>query len=893
MLLFSLFTKGQVARYMLMPEILPRIRSFIDEGFKSLAVFMALVYRSVRLLPENHPYVSGSFAQNFTIRDVITAASKELKFNIKHIDQIIVFFSLIAGMILLALQFVILFAAVFINSASAADMPSNYRDFFNTPNPDQDLALRILDSVFGVPGIFNSSAEKGTPFHDALQGLFQFYSIGLLVVAGIILAYFIFVVLAETAQTGTPFGKRYNHAWAPIRLVAGIALLIPISSGLNSAQWITLYAAKFGSGFATVGWNKFNEEVQDNFIEKEQTVGAPNVPELKDLAAFMMTAHTCREAYKITHKEEIGNKIKAYIFNPNNNTAIPIADSPMLQDYENAKEMSKGGVIQIIFGVQNDNIDFYKDHDANIFPFCGRLSLVANDPFKDDGGSDSSGADDDGFSIIEARYFFLVARAWSSGNDRFSNTIREEALKIATKTLTNEGVGETPDKSIRTEVVEEWEEMIEQGIDIAIPKITNKINEDEEFKKYGWGGAGIWYNRIANVNGRLTTAVLNKPQIKQYAFVMELTCKENRQNNSSTIQNECYYPSLSKGAKIHYDNEKDQDLATTMNESYQFWYDTDDGFTNNVFIDTINAILGTEGIFSLCKNADIHPIAQLSVAGKGLVEAAIRNIGFSIGGGLAAVIPYFGPVSAAAGGFFGSIASIGLLIGFILYYMVPLLPFLYFFFAVGTWVRGIFEAMVGVPLWALAHIRIDGEGLPGQAASTGYFLIFEVFVRPILILFGLLASVLIFAAMVKILNEVFYLVASNASGFGGESATTCGQTSSGGSPTGETSAVTGSAEYYRGPIDQFFFTVLYAIIVYLTAMSSFKLIDMIPNKILRWMGSGDKTFSDDAGQTAEGVLTKVAVGGSLLGGQIGGVAQGAGKSVTEAGTGAYKLATEE
>ena len=886
MLLFSLFTKGQIARYMLTPEILPRIRSFMDDGFKSLAVFMALVYRSVKLLPDNHPYVSGSLAQNFTIRDVITAASGELKFNIKHIDQIVVFFSLIAGMILLALQFVILFAAIFINSASATDMPSNYREFFNTPNPDGDLALTILDSVFGVPNLFNSGAEIGTPFHNALQGLFQFYSIGLLVVAAIILVYFIFVVLAETAQTGTPFGKRYNHAWAPIRLVAGIALLIPIGSGLNSAQWITLYAAKFGSGFATVGWNKFNEEADDQYIEQDATVAAPNVPELKDLAAFATIVHACRLSYEDV-REDIGKNIKPYLFNPDNNEAIELSNNPMLQDYENAKKMSKGGVIHIIIGEKSSSKKGYDDFDGNVFPYCGRLSLITTDPFGDKSKT-SSESEDNGFSIVEARYFFLTARMLSTMNDYLSNPLQEVAGEMVDRILKSEVVLDPPDKKIQTKVLKEMEEFVQQGIDIAIPKITSQIYSDKEYKKYGWGGAGIWYNKIANVNGRLTTAILSKPAIKQYSFVMEETCKENRQNNSSTIQNECYGLELSKGQKIHYEDARDRTMALILYDTFNWWYESDDNLTNNIFIDTINAILGTEGIFNLCKNADKHPIAQLSVAGRGLIEAAIRNIGFSIGGGLAAIVPYFGPVAAAAGGFFGSIASIGLLIGFILYYMVPLLPFLYFFFAVGTWIRGIFEAMVGVPLWALAHIRIDGEGLPGQAASTGYFLIFEVFVRPILILFGLLASVLVFGAMVKILNEVFYLVASNASGFGGEAATVCGQTGSGESPTGETSAVTGSAEYYRGPIDQFFFTVLYAIIVYLTAMSSFKLIDNIPNKILRWMGSGDKTFSDDAGQTAEGVLTKVAVGGSLLGGQVGGVAQGAGKSVTEAGTGIVK-----
>jgi conjugal transfer/type IV secretion protein DotA/TraY len=68
------------------------------------------------------------------------------------------------------------------------------------------------------------------------------------------MTYFAIVVVAETAQTGTPFGKRFNSLWAPLRLVMAFGLLIPISYGLNSGQYIVLYAAKYGANFATNGW---------------------------------------------------------------------------------------------------------------------------------------------------------------------------------------------------------------------------------------------------------------------------------------------------------------------------------------------------------------------------------------------------------------------------------------------------------------------------------------------------------------------------------------------------------------------------------------------------------------------------------------------------------------
>jgi hypothetical protein len=90
----------------------------------------------------------------------------------------------------------------------------------------------------------------------------------------------------------------------------------------------------------------------------------------------------------------------------------------------------------------------------------------------------------------------------------------------------------------------------------------------------------------------------------------------------------------------------------------------------------------------------------------------------------------------------------------------------------------------------------------------------------------------------------------------------------------------------RGIIDQFFYTIIYTIIVYLMATASFKLIDAIPDNILRWGGMGASTFSDTNQESIEGIQRYVAMGGMVQGEQItGGVmgaAEGAGRA---AGTG--------
>ena len=863
-------TKGQVLKYAFLPQVLPRFRDLISSGFANLAYFMALVYRATNILPDNHVYLKQSSIGKYTIRNVVTEASNHLVFDKQHIDQVIIFFALLAGIFILIAQFAILLVAIFINPA-AAQLPTVIGEFFVTPQPAEDIAFRLLDSVFGVPDIFDSNVPTEQPFHQALHALFQLYSFGLLVVAVIILIYFIFAIVAETAQTGTPFGRRYNHVWAPIRLVVGVGMLVPMAFGLNAGQWITLYAAKFGSGFATTGWIIFNDTVNGAYLAREDLVARPKIPELHDVAAFMMIAKACRYGWALKGGEDIfgtpdNPNIRMWIINDDEQVNPQPATS-----YGAAVNHSNGRDIHIRFGISNPD---YTEETDEVHPHCGDLVLQNTELFHEWDTASEIPPETTGTQDINQAYYLLIWNMWHNNYQGMENTARA----FMDRRLDNDAIATDPDSGFKNTIINTAQNQIDSIVGPAVNKAAADYEPDANIRRLGWGGAAIWYNQIADVNGRLTSAALNKPQIKAYPKVMEDTCEQNKQQNNNTSPEECYDPALSKGKQVQYVAKVQGNIGAGLGDLFDYWHRDPQDQTGSVFIDVVNAILGTQGLFDMCENADVHPLAQLSALGKGMMESAIRNLGLSLGTGAAGILtPFFGPTLSAASDFLGTVASIGILIGFILYYIVPFLPFLYFLFAVGGWVKGIFEAMVGVPLWALAHLRIDGEGLPGDAALNGYFLVFEIFIRPILIIFGLIASVLIFGAMVKVLNSVFNLVVSNLSGFdpdtaaAGGAAATNNSCSAIGTPN---IAQPGTIEWMRGPIDELFFTIIYAIMVYMIGMAAFKLIDLIPNNILRWMGQGVQTFNDQAGEPADGLLQKVAVGGSLLGGQLSGAVQG-------------------
>lgn len=907
-------SKKKIFKTAILPGIYPRLKLLLGSGFANFAFLIALVYNTVRILPNNHKFLKSEAKGTYSIRNVIAEASNHIHFSLKNIDQIIIFFCVIAAFFILIFQFLILLFAVLIPQANAQEiMPTTIGGFFNTPNPQEDIAFRMLDLVFGIPDIFGSKDFAETNVHTALHSLFEFYSYGMLLVGIIIIIYYIIAVVAETAQSGIPFGQRFNKAWAPIRVILFFALLIPLSHGINGGQYITLGAAKLGSGLATTGWLAYNDKITTTLTgDVESNIAEPTAPDITHIPAFMLLAKTCQKGYHTavfvkndvspsdiptnhipTNDEDSTTGIRAWVVYQKKESAGGGYGSILMRDttFQNITALTRASSFQVVFGVR-DPVS-YPNEQANISSICGKLSFAITD------------LNEPGSAAIHTDYYNLILETWNGAQD-----VDLYAQSYVDRSLPDRENRDL-DAPLPTHTYkQEWVKYIDDYIGGTNGTISKAVEAQiaggdwqlsGQIRDYGWGGAGIWYNKIAIQNGALVTAMQKSPTIISYPEVMQ-RFQEHVQRETEEISGMAPLPGGMNrqvpAMPSKFTGEKD--VLNVLQEVYAYWQNTEDRndlfLTQNPIIDSINLLLGTGGLFKMCENASVHPLAQLSSVGKTMIESAIRSY---VAAGIltvANIIP--NPFSGAAGSFasmFSSVATVGLLVGFILFYVLPFMPFLYFFFAVGGWVKGIFEAMVAMPLWALAHLRIDGDGIPGEAAIGGYYLIFEIFIRPILIVFGLLASITIFAAMVRVLNDIFYLAISNISGHETNDGISCFL-----SPEQDLSGA-GSDEVRekirdaradsiqqarRGPIDEFFFTVLYAIVVYMIGTTCFKLIDLIPNNILRWINAEVPSFNDSRDDPAEGLVKYIALAGGQLGGglsqSIGGVATGAQQSVTSA-----------
>ena len=879
-------TTGQVLKYTLLPGVLPLARDIIGSGFGYVSFFMAQVFRAARLLPPGHPYLSPLNMRRFGIGNVLGEAYRNLQFNKSHFDQIVIFAVICLGFVLMMAQIAILGFSLFVQTAKAA-MPAGYGEFFRIPDAQSDIAFIMLDRVFGIPGMFTDEGGGGTcvanatpclgstvpdgpwpfPYHGALHDILQFYSIGLMVIAVIIFLYFAVAIAVETAQSGTPFGRRFNHVWAPIRMVVALAMLVPLTYGLNGAQYIALYAAKWGSNLASNGWTLFNERLVGSTLlgDPNYLIAQPQQPKPNDLLQFYTVLAACTKSYELLAEGTVS--IDAWLVR--STTQNPSAQLLSATSWEQALTFYDNGDIIVVYGERDETR--HQKQPGYVMPYCGKVVMTTTD------------VQEPGSRFIQQSFYEgLIRRPWDDiGGGTAGNYFVDAgfaAVKETLPTTTGDSItNQMPTESARTEMVRSWQDNINMWIYYGVIEQIGDAEWLEDIQALGWGGAGIWYNKVAQMNGAMIAAAYNLPYPSNYPSIMEYVLEEKRKQDNEIINQLRYQPTMSDGVAVEF-TQYGAALSSALNRAYELWNAETAGTPNgaeqlptptsqNALIDIINAMFGTEGLFNMRDNANIHPLAQLAALGKSMVDNAIRNLGIAAGSGAVAAASNFlnglfgiDSLAATLSSMASGIAFMTLGMGFVLYYVVPFLPFIYFFFAVGNWIKGVFEAMVGVPLWALAHIRIDGDGLPGEAAMNGYFLIFEIFMRPLFIVFGLIAAISIFAAQVQVLNEIFDLVVSNLTGFDNADADNA------------LAGDLGSWQFLRSTVDYFFHTVIYAIIVYMMAMASFKLITLIPNHVMYWLGTNVNGFGDFSGDPAETLVRNVTFGAQNVGGQLRGAA---------------------
>lgn len=895
-------TKHLFLKTFILPGVVPRVQEIMRSGFHLTAALMAHIFVLIGLLPKNHAYVKAENYGRFGSVRVLRQGYAHLKWEWRYADKIAIYFAMLMGLAALFIQLALFLFSIFVLGSAVAAPPDSatiFGWFGNTPaGANTDIAFRLLDMVFGLPDMYNSCVTTNScttlqgnpqpmmyggtypwPVHTAFRSLLGFYN-AVIVGIGILIIFYMFIsTVLETAREGVPFGQRFNRVWAPIRIILFFALIMPFAydGTVNTAQWITFKVAKWGSNVATNGWREYNAALTETYLgDAEHLIAQPNAPRGVALATFNLVMQTCRHAESRLNER----KIEPYIVLPPGVGAVTGNCMPLEAgtSFDEVVNFSGRNNITIRFGERSEPCtiasptdETYKDQSGYVYPYCGEMSL------------DITGIGEPGARDLKEDYFNFIKTLWQDPQTRAA------AANLVDLNTSQDPDWTVPDTSVMNYAVptiDSYQASFRTSMENSIDAQRAAAGTmPPELLNCGWACAAVWYNRVAEMNGAMSDAVYGLPAVTLWPSVMEAVRKERQELDADFSGSEQFNPRPLTGDAISLDSEENVEIASILNRAYQFWVMhpalsvdefgnvTNDGRSNrsSFFKDFINMLLGSGGLFDMYKNADTHPLAQLSALGKSLMDAALRNLAIgTVGGGSASVMSLFEleekyniPTESLAL-IAGAVQAAGMatiVMGFILYYVLPFLPFLYFFFALSGWVKAIFEAVVAVPLWALAHLRIDGEGIPGKTGASGYYLLLEIFLRPILTVFGLLGSILVLSAMVRVLNYLFEEIIHSVGGFSSEKVYGVTVDIPSDNPTPPPPIDIG---FSQNDVNDFFLTSMYCIIVYMLAMSSFKMIDAIPNYIMRYMGASIEAMGEKVGDPAGELTGTIASRAAIL-----------------------------
>lgn len=260
------------------------------------------------------------------------------------------------------------------------------------------------------------------------------------------------------------------------------------------------------------------------------------------------------------------------------------------------------------------------------------------------------------------------------------------------------------------------------------------------------------------------------------------------------------------------------------------------------------------------ESAGVRTALDLMTSGEGDLLTGITRLGYSLtfAGGIGLGVA--GGLAAAGGD--GVLQVLGLpalfkvllIIGLAMAFLLPFLPFILWFSGVISYFLVVIEAVVGAPLWMLAHLETEGEGL-GQKTAHGYMFLLNVLFRPVLMVIGLVSGWL----SMNILGE--FLKYSLSVLYGSSSFSFSGWAS----------------------IGMFFVTlIIFCYLSYLLISKCFALIHHLPNEVLAWAGGH---IGKIGGQEDERTINAIYSAGQQMGYSMGAGGAGQAKNAIKAAGG--------
>lgn len=682
-------------------------------------------------------------------------------------------------------------------------------------------AMDAIEYIFGVTpnGFWGTLTGDITPgVMSSISGVICVIALAAVVIVMVITA--ITGVLQSAHEGESALGRRYSTLWLPLRWVLAVGLLLPIGGGYSAAQLITLGLGAMGSNFAD---QAAGLGTSIGLMGEATAIGAQHAPTQRETVNQVFASEVCAaRVNKVASEGGGGQRVAA-----SSKLGLASPAPGLLTTFGGVGGTGLLGVVGTVTEVPRDpvyvaqmnwNGCFSESGDCHppdpggqtqagdVVGLCGRMDFERSVEF----GQASA----DMVALTQEQQFQNLHTMQWRANDL--------ADKVVRGTINEAGVRKELAKIeglyARAEQVR-INQLAEAGQ--SLTSIASQHAADDVGKPGGWITLGAYYMALAGINSAISdiAGVVPKysaPRLNQMSpalqqDVLPYLSHADRVsalgNMMPTAQETDNYPSSSlaggdagQGAGW-FDAGKEwvvgagRQVRDAFSASDGMW-DKVKGWINTPF----------NGWFRTLRDAaltpGVDPIVSLqSIGHSGIV---MIEIVFVLVMGAAAFSLTFAPVLFAA-----AMAVIGpiFLMCVVFAYILPAIPMVLFLFGVMGWCIMLIEAVVSVPLHAAAHALPDGEGWSGSHARAGYMLLMNLLARPILMVVGLFAGILVMRFISMLLGGVFFTFIDIALG-----------------------------PYVKGLVTMVVLSILYCALVVTIARRSFALIHIIPDRAMRWIG---------------------------------------------------------
>jgi len=669
-----------------------------------------------------------------------------------------------AGGLFVALASMFLASIAAAQTSGAAQLTQPYLDATKATDMSTQAFTALLGTFFTNP-----FAAIGTA-STLLGSMFLVFNTFILVAGTIWATYGIGVAIVQTAHEGQLMGKKLSQVWLPIRMVTGVASLIPAFGGFSLSQAVLVFATTLGIGAANLGFdamvsgtNNLTTVVSPSFVSPKAQGGAS----LDEAAFGIFRARVCMDAQ--------------------NEYAAAQEANGMDMTAEKISATTPAGIT----GVQ------YGKPEAR--DFCGGVSVTAT---VNDGARASNSVG--GYRVASVNYDAIATQmqARATGNfDNYVNQIATLADQWYQDFRAHQGPGGARPvmpvlqlQGIATTYYQALQPAPGDAQQSAQALSTTAI---DSMKKFGWFGAGAWYATLAEVNAAVAQAAQS---VSFTTIPMGMTKSDGGYNTAVTAvlegldKSSAAASSDAANANSSAGGSSWQGLCRLVagaitppgyrptgncSLGQTFAMDLIDMSTAGAggATSTANGGWSTNGelrmidpIIAMKNMGDYMMVAAESVftaysylneftddsSGTNIVGSVAKKVvGGTIGKMLAPLKALYPLLPAIAGGLF--------ILGMIMSLWIPMVPFVNWWGGLVQYLTIFFEGIAAGPIWAFVHLDANGEGM-GQRTETGYLFIINMLFRPFLMLLGFVAAAALIIVMGSFLFWLYPSVMSNVQG---------------------------------------------------------------------------------------------------------------------------------